>query len=95
MLSSSGKTETTLQDFPFDLDFFESHYLSWARSWCTHMIFSVFNIKGTRPLASCYLAEGLFISSRVLGIGGDLLGTVTFGHAEFESHHVCCDFLLF
>jgi len=79
ILSSSGKTETMLQDFSFDLDFFESHYLSWARSWWTHMISPVFSVKGARPLSSCCLAEGLFISSRALGIGGDPLGTVTFG----------------
>jgi len=45
-LSSSGKTETTLQDFPFGLAFFESHYSSLARFGCTHMIFLVFNVEG-------------------------------------------------
>ena len=53
-LSSSGKTEITLQDLPFDLDFFESHCSSWARSGCIHMIFPVFNVKGTRPLVSWF-----------------------------------------
>jgi len=38
-LSSSGKTEITLQDLPFELNFFESHCLSWARSGCTHKIY--------------------------------------------------------
>ena len=31
-LPSSGKMEITLQDLPFDLDFFKSHCSSWARS---------------------------------------------------------------
>ena len=48
-LPSSGRTEITLQDFPFDLDFFESHCLSWARSGCIHMISPFFSVKGTRP----------------------------------------------
>jgi len=76
-LSSSGKTETTLQDFPFDLGLFESHCSSWARSGCTHMISTFFNVRERRPLASCCLAEGLFISSRALG--RDPSGSVTFG----------------
>ena len=38
-LPSSRRMETTLQDLPFDLDFFESHCLSWRRSGCIHMIF--------------------------------------------------------
>jgi len=68
ILSSSGKIEKMLQDFPFDLDFIVSHCSSWARSGCTPMIFLVFNVKGKRPLASCYLPEGLFTSSRALGL---------------------------
>ena len=43
---------------PFNLDSFESHFLSWARSGCTHMTSLVFNVKGTRPLVSCCCAEG-------------------------------------
>ena len=54
ILSSSGRTEIMLQDLSFDLDFFESHCLSWARSGCIHMISPVFNVKGTRPLISCF-----------------------------------------
>ena len=60
-LSSSGKTETMLQDLPFDLNFFESHCSFWARSGCTHMISPVFNVKGTRPLVSCCLAEIIYL----------------------------------
>jgi len=37
-LSLSGKIETTLQDFPFSLGFFESLCLSLVRFGCTHMI---------------------------------------------------------
>jgi len=79
ILSSSGKTEITLQDLPFDLDFFESHCSSWASSECIHMISPIFNVKRTRPLISCCLTEGSFIFSRVSGIEKDPSGTVTFG----------------
>ena len=41
-LSSSGKTETTLQDLPFDLDSFESH--------CSHD-FSCFQCQGNKTFS--------------------------------------------
>ena len=63
---------------PLDLDSFEPHCTSWARSGCTHMTFPVFNVKGTRLLVSCCFAEGWFISSYALGNGKDPSGTVTF-----------------
>jgi len=55
-LSSSGRMEITLQDLPFDLDFFESRCSSWTRSGFIHMIFPISNVKRTRPLFSWVLA---------------------------------------
>ena len=68
-LSSSGRMEMILQYLPFDLDFFESHCSSCARSGCIHMISPVSNVKGTRPLLSWVLTAECVTSSRGTGTG--------------------------